>query len=349
MKLLLDGVFNHAGAQWAPFVDAVEKGAASKYRDWFYFDGDGYETFATNIPSMPKLRTAAPDLRDLVLSVGRFWVQEYGVDGWRLDVAHEVDHALWRRFRIAVRDVDPTAFLVGETWDWALPWLRGDQFDSFMNYPLRRALLGYAATGDGPSFLDAVDAQRAQYPEPVHHQLFNLLASHDVERPMHVLAGSADKAALAAALMFTLPGVAAIYYGDEVGMTGGKEPANRGGMVWDAQRQDARMLALYRALGALRKRQPALRIGAYERLDESGGMVAFARGVGGNRVVVAGNPAASRSAIGAARLSEWLGGRAKMVATFGYAAADGSLGPNGLIVPSQSVVVIGRTEDKESE
>ena len=123
MKLLLDGVFNHAGAQWAPFVDAVEKGAASKYRDWFYFDGDGYETFATNIPSMPKLRTAAPDLRDLVLSVGRFWVQEYGVDGWRLDVAHEVDHALWRRFRIAVRDVDPTAFLVGETWDWALPWL----------------------------------------------------------------------------------------------------------------------------------------------------------------------------------------------------------------------------------
>ncbi len=76
--------------------------------------------------------------------IGRFWAQEFGIDGWRLDVASEVDHRLWRAFRTVVREVQPDAFLVAEIWHPAMPWLRGDQFDSVMNYPFRAAILDFA-------------------------------------------------------------------------------------------------------------------------------------------------------------------------------------------------------------
>jgi cyclomaltodextrinase / maltogenic alpha-amylase / neopullulanase len=348
MRLLLDGVFNHSGDQWPPFIDALERGAASPYADWFYFTPQGYETFAIDIPVMPKLRTSTPAVRDLVLRIGRFWVQEYGIDGWRLDVAHEVDHALWRRFRSAVREVSADALFVGETWDWALPWLRGDQFDSFMNYPLRRAMLAYASGGDAADFLDAIDFQRATYPEPTQHMLFNLLASHDVERPRSVAGGDAATAALAAGLLFFLPGIAAIYYGDEVGMTGAKEPANRGGMVWDEAAQDKPMLGLYRQLGAVRRRLPALRRGAYQRLDGAGSMAAFARGSGSERLVVVANTAAGAESLSAGRLAEWLDGRGRLVGTFSHSDADGSLSAAGLSVPPRSAVIVGRTDSKEN-
>jgi cyclomaltodextrinase / maltogenic alpha-amylase / neopullulanase len=343
MRVVLDGVFNHSGANWPPFVDLLVKRQESEYAGWFYLrKGGSYETFATDIPSMPKLRTSDPALRDELLSVGRFWVEEYGVDGWRLDVAHEIDHAFWRAFRAAVKAVRSDAVFIGETWDWALPWLRGDQFDSFMNYPLRRAILDLARGGDADAFLSAYDAQRATYPEPTHHLLFNLLASHDIDRPMSALASDTGAAGFAAALLFTLPGIAAIYYGDEVGMVGGKEPANRGGMAWDPKRQDARMLALYRELGQLRRELPALRRGAYQRLTADDGLVVFARGEGGDRVVILANAGGGPVSVGASRVADWLGGPAHVLASVGYESSAASLNRQQLNFGGQSVVVVGR-------
>jgi glycosidase len=334
MRLVLDGVFNHAGRTWPPFVDVLEKGDKSEYAGWFYFqdrryEEGRYETWSTNVASLPKLRTSEPALRDMVCRIGRYWIEEFGVDGWRLDVANEVDHVLWRRFREAVRAARRDAFLVAEIWDGAMPWLRGDQFDSTMNYPLRRALLRYAslargqsADADGPlegkGVLNAIDRLRAAYPEPLHHHLYNLLGSHDESRPLTVLGGDRPALGVAAALLYALPGIVSIYYGDEVGMEGGKDPLNRGAMVWDEPRQDSRMHALFRRLGRLRTELPPLRDGTYERLEDGGSLAAFARRSSGHALVVVANAGTSVESVSERNVEEWLGGRLAGSTSLGY-------------------------------
>jgi glycosidase len=346
MRVVLDGVFNHAGALWPPFVDARERGSASPYADWFYFstgttDGPGYETWATNVASMPKLRTSEPALRDLILRVGRFWVQEFGIDGWRLDVANEVDHNLWRAFRASVRSVNPDAFLVGEIWEGALPWLRGDQFDSTMNYPLRTAILDFAGAADATLLLDRIDRLRAAYPESIHHLLYNLLGSHDAERPLTVLGGERRRMALASGLLYALPGIVSLYYGDEVGMEGGKDDhGNRRGMIWQTERQDARQLAIFRRLGELRRSRSALRLGAYERLLARDGLVAFGRGLADERLVVLANGAARAASIPESDLVSWLGGPLGDAETIAYDDVRAALRPGALHIPAMSMVLV---------
>lgn len=343
MRLVLDGVFNHAGSKWPPFVDARTRGQRSPYARWFYLSGDGYETWASNVDALPKLRTSEPALRDLVCRIGRFWVEEFGIDGWRLDVANEVDHALWRAFRSAVRGANPDVFLVGEVWDLALPWLRGDQFDSTMNYPLRRAILDFASgNADGERMLDSIDRMRAAYPEPIHDLLYNLLGSHDEMRPLTAVSGDRRAAALAAALLYTLPGIVSIYYGDEVGMAGGQDPDNRRGMVWDEARQDRPMLDLYRRLGSLRRTQRALRSGRYERLESREGLIAFARGSGRDRIVLLANSSKATTSVATDEIRHWLGGQPLPLAVLGYQAGRSSAGRAQLRVPAQGAVLVGR-------
>ncbi len=361
MRLVLDGVFNHAGRTWPPFVDVLQKGEASEYAGWFYFqDGryeDGrYETWATNVSSLPKLRTSEPALRELVCRVGRYWIEEFGVDGWRLDVANEVDHALWRRFRETVRAAKSDAFLVGEIWEGAMPWLRGDQFDSTMNYPLRRALLRYAALArgestdaDGPmegeGLLDEIDRLRAAYPEPLHQHLYNLLGSHDEQRPLSALRGDRQGLAVAAALLYALPGIVSIYYGDEVGMEGGKDPLNRGAMVWDKSRQDGRMLGLFQRLGQLRSNMPALRDGSYERLEDRGSVAAFARTSPGGAVVVVANAGGSVESVTSRDVRKWLGASVagSLALAYGGAQDVGKRKGGKLQLAPQSVTLFSST------
>lgn len=351
MKLVLDGVFNHAGAGWPPFVDAQQRGKDSPYASWFYFADDaddkiGYETWSVNVRTLPKLRTSEPAVRDLVCRIGRFWVQEFGIDGWRLDVANEVDHATWRAFRAAVRAVDPESFLLGEVWMSALPWLRGDQFDSVMNYPWREAILGYAGGDDAGAdrFLDAIDGIRAAYPEPGHSFLYNLLGSHDEDRPLHELHESRDAMAFAAGLLYSLPGIVSIYYGDEVGMTGDNDPGSRNGMVWDEARQDARLLQLYRRLGATRRKSAALRDGRYERLAADGTVAAFVRQSGDERVVVVANPTGEQHDVPSARSGEWLGRSAQVLETISYQPAEASLAGGTLRLPPRSLTLVASAQ-----
>lgn len=356
MRLVLDGVFNHAGAQWPPFVDVQRNGRASRHADWFYLAGEngaetrpaglGYETWSVDVANLPKLRTSEPEVRELVCRIGRHWVQEYGIDGWRLDVANEVDHRLWRAFRMAVREVQPEAFLLGEIWSAALPWLRGEQLDSVMNYPYRTALLEYTAERrlDGRGFLDAIDAVRAAYPEPIHGFLYNLLSSHDAERALTACGTDRQRFGLASALLFALPGAVSIYYGDEVGMEGGDDPENRGGMVWDKSKQDQRLLALYRRLGRLRRELPALRRGRYSRLHETGHSVVFGRGEGEEMVLVAANAGDSPERISARRLEEWLDGQAMVRDRLAYANAQATLDGEELNLAPGTLALLSRAE-----
>ena len=354
MRLVLDGVFNHAGRTWPPFVDVLERGDDSEYAGWFYFQEGRYETWATDVASLPKLRTSEPALRELVCRVGRYWIEEFGIDGWRLDVANEVDHALWRRFRDVVRAARRDAFLVGEIWEGAMPWLRGDQFDSTMNYPLRRALLRYAALArgriadadgplDGEGLLDAIDRLRAAYPEPLHHHLYNLLGSHDESRPLSVLGGDRRALVVAAALLYALPGIVSIYYGDEVGMEGGKDPMNRGAMVWDRSRQDARLLSLFQRLGRLRTDLPALRDGTFERLESRGALAAFARRSSDEQIVVVANSGTSAESVSQPDVDSWLGDKSAGQVVLAYEGSAVARRAGKISLPAQSVALFSTT------
>jgi len=295
IKVVLDAVFNHCGDRFAPFRDVIEHGAASRYADWFSIDGfpvrqephKNYETFAFT-PRMPKLMTKHPDVRRYLLDAARHWTA-LGVDGWRLDVANEVDHDFWRAFRHAVRQVNPQAYLVGEIWHRAEPWLQGDQFDAVMHYQFRGAALDFIATGAiGPETFDARLAHvRMAYADAVNDAQMTLLGSHDTPRIL-TLCGGADarrldearrKAALATTLLLTYPGAPLVYYGDEVGMGTRGDTEYRAPMVWDEAKQDAETLAYHKRLIALRRAQPALRRGGYVTLlaDALSGVYAFAR------------------------------------------------------------------------
>ncbi|HLO34602.1 MAG TPA: glycoside hydrolase family 13 protein, partial [Candidatus Deferrimicrobium sp.] len=190
VRVILDGVFNHAGRGFLPFQHVIESGAASPFRDWFYLDPDvlagrrgidpypagdpeghhlraGYRSW-WNFPSLPKLRVEHPPMREFLFGVAEHWLR-FGIDGWRLDVPADIeDETFWPEFRRRVRAVRPDAYLVGEVWSESPEWLTGDRFDALMNYPLGLAILGFASAGrvnqaaiDGQSdyhrFLHAID------------------------------------------------------------------------------------------------------------------------------------------------------------------------------------------------
>ncbi|WP_308636752.1 glycoside hydrolase family 13 protein [Paenibacillus silvisoli] len=269
IRVLLDAVFNHAGATFPPFLDAKEKGADSKYAGWFHVrewplrveDGiPTYDTFAFE-PIMPKLNTEHPEVKEYLLKVARYWVEEIGIDGWRLDVANEVDHHFWREFRKTVKDVNPDAYILGEIWHDSMMWLEGDQFDAVMNYPFTNAVLDYAAYGklDGRSFANAIGTQLANYPQQATEVAFNLLDSHDTPRLLTICGGEERRMKLAALFQMTYPGTPCIYYGDEIGMAGAGDPDCRQCMVWDEEQQNGDLLKFYQTLIALRKQHASLR------------------------------------------------------------------------------------------
>lgn len=272
IRVMLDAVFNHSGFWFAPFQDVLEKGEASAYRDWFHIKQfplateprPSYHSFAFE-PHMPKLNTANPQVRDYLLDVAQYWVKECDIDGWRLDVANEVDHGFWRQFRKALKALKPDLYILGEIWHDAMPWLRGDQFDAVMNYPATEAVLQFFAKGeiDAETLSYRIDRLLAGYPQQVNEAAFNIVGSHDTPRLLTV-AGDERKAMQAALFQFVLPGTPCIYYGDETGMQGGADPDCRRPMVWDPQRQNAQLLDFYRRLVSLRTSYPALQEGTFE-------------------------------------------------------------------------------------
>jgi len=179
---------------------------------------------------------------------------------------------------------------VAELWENAAPWLQGDQFDATMNYRFRAAVLGcFGARALSLSGLDsALASQRSDYHPDVNLVLQNLLGSHDTERQLTFCGGDAVAVRLAMVLQMTYPGAPMIYYGDEVGMTGGKDPGCRGTMVWDEEKQDHSVLAFTRELIHMRRENPVWRRGTFQtlRVDDRNRIYAYARVQPGVRGVV---------------------------------------------------------------
>ncbi|WP_090737191.1 alpha-glycosidase [Paenibacillus sp. Mc5Re-14] len=269
IRVLLDAVFNHSGRTFKPFVDVLEKGEASPYKDWFHVHSfplevvDGtptYDTFGLE-PMMPKLNTEHPEVKRYLLNVAKHWIEEVGIDGWRLDVADEVDHAFWREFRTTVKQANPDAYILGEMWNESSEWLQGDQFDATMNYPFTYAVNDFFVkkVTDAQSFAFAIGRQLARYPQQASEVAFNLLDSHDTPRLLTLCGGDKRLMRLAALFQFTYMGAPCIFYGDEIGLDGDADPGCRQCMEWDTDKQDHELFNFYRELIALRKAHPVLR------------------------------------------------------------------------------------------
>ncbi|TJY41516.1 alpha-glycosidase [Cohnella pontilimi] len=299
IRVLLDAVFNHSGRTFAPFVDVLEKGEASRYADWFHVrkfplavvDGvPTYDAFAFE-PHMPKLNTENEEVQRYLLEVARYWIEDIGVDGWRLDVANEVDHQFWRKFRDVVKAANPDAYILGEIWHDSLPWLSGDQFDAVMNYPLTEAILDYTVRGtrDGRHFADLAGTLLAAYPQQAIEAAFNLLGSHDTPRLLTLSKGDKRRVRLASAIQFTMAGAPCIYYGDEIGLDGGQDPGCRKCMEWDEERQDRELFKFFAELVRLRRGHRALRDGSLEIVHAEPGRatLAYTREADGERFLVA--------------------------------------------------------------
>jgi neopullulanase len=298
-------VFNHASRGFFQFNHVLENGAQSPYLSWFHFTEFPVNAYIPEarpnyaawwgISELPKFNINSPMVREFLWQVGRYWI-ERGIDGWRLDVPNEIDDPLfWAEFRHRMRQVNPEAYIVGEIWNYAGPWLQGDQFDAVMNYPFTRACLGFFGreTLDAPSFvstgLGQVPLMRGTefghtiaslltlYPPQAVAVQMNLLDSHDTPRFLTMVADDESALRLALLCQMTYPGAPCIYYGDEIGMFGGKDPECRRAMIWDPARWNHEMLAYFRRVIALRHAHPALRRGAFKLLLATEDMVAYAR------------------------------------------------------------------------
>lgn len=298
IKVLLDAVFNHCGETFPAFVDCKVNGPESRYSDWFHVREwplrveqgiPTYEAFAFEA-KMPKLNTQNQEVISYLLEVARYWIEEIGIDGWRLDVANEVDHRFWREFRSVVKEVNPEAYVLGEIWHDSIEWLQGDQFDAVMNYPFTNAVLDFFADRrlDGEQFSHAIGGLLASYPQPVSEAAFNMLDSHDTPRILTLCDGDKRVLQLAVLFQFTYVGVPCIYYGGEIGMTGGNDPDCRKCMEWDESKQDRKLFAFYQSMIALRKRCSALRTGSFRFLHAKPNdtRLAYERSDAADRLVV---------------------------------------------------------------
>ena len=282
IRIVMDGVFNHSGLRFQPFVDAQEKGEQSPYRDWFIFDKSipcGYHTFSHE-PYMPKLNLQNEDCAQYFLDVGRYWMERYGIDGWRLDVSPEVWPAFWRKYRSMMKQVNPDSLMIAECWDDSREWLTaGDMFDSTMHYLLSRNLWNaFCYRNISLQKFDwAVNCATMMYPHRIQEVLWTFLGSHDTERFRTRAGGDARMLRAASFFQFTYLGVPIIYYGDELGMEGGSDPECRRPMRWDHVDGNP-MHRHFRRLATLRAKNEALRHGAFRtHMVCSNGLYAYLR------------------------------------------------------------------------
>ena len=294
IRVLPDASLNHSGADSIYFDRYGTRGGhgafegghvnpASPWASWYTFDASQTEADKQykgwlDVADLPELNKADPSYRAFAYgapdSITRTWLRA-GASGWRMDVAPWVPDDFWRGWRAVVKETKPDALAVSETWWDASKFFLGDEFDSTMNYIFRNAVLDYANGGDAAMMVANLEEMREAYPPQTFAALMNLLSTHDAARSLHVLgdidgqstpedvALAKQKMRLAVFFQMTYPGSPAIYYGDEVGLTGGDDPYNRGTYPWADRgaHPDNALLADFRRLTALRRDLPVLRHG----------------------------------------------------------------------------------------
>lgn len=272
IRVMMDGVFNHSGNNFEPWVDVLKKGPKSRYFDWFMINEwpirtdrstrDGqYYSFAF-FADMPKLNTNNDEVIAYIESVCLQWIRKYDIDGIRFDVGNEVSHRLLKQLRRSLKARKPDFYLLGEIWHDASQWLYGDEYDAVMNYPLTGGINDFfvdqASTKKDFSF--RINGCYTMYQQQTNNVLFNLLDSHDTDRLM-TRVGDEDVFFQQLAVLFTMPGSVCIFYGTEVGLEGGHDPDCRRCMPWEeiAKGEGSQIREGIKRLIALRKSVPEFR------------------------------------------------------------------------------------------
>lgn len=346
MKVILDGVFNHCGSfnKWLDGEEiyarqgGYEPGAFlskdSPYRSFFQFYDEKDSAWPRNKTydgwwghdTFPKLNyESSPMLVEYILDIARRWVSPpFNVDGWRLDVAAdlghtaEYNHEFWRKFRAAVKEVNPDALILAEHYGDPGPWLEGDQWDSVMNYdafmePLTWFLTGMEKhsdsfsgelLGNGENFFNAMRYHMSRMQPSSILTAMNELSNHDHSRFLTRTNGvvgrigtvGADAAnrgvkvcVLREAVMvqMTWPGAPTVYYGDEAGVCGWTDPDSRRTYPWG--HEDLELIEFHRYMIRIHKALPVLRSGAVKELLAGRNVIAYGRMLGKYQAVVAVN------------------------------------------------------------
>ena len=343
MKIILDGVFNHCGSfnKWmdyegiylgkAGFQPGAYQSLHSPYRSFFHFHdshsgrGPAYEGW-WGYTTLPKLNyEASPELFETIMKIAVKWVSEpYCIDGWRLDVAADLGHSaafnhrFWKEFRARVKAANPDAVIIAEHYGDPAPWLKGDEWDSVMNYdafmePVTWFLTGMEKHSDsyrddlyqnGKAFFDIMRDKMSRLRYPSLLCAMNELSNHDHSRfltrtnrmigRMNTLGPDAAAAGInkgifreAVTIQMTWPGAPTVYYADEAGQVGWTDPDNRRTYPWG--HEDESLIALHRDLIALRKKLPVLKSGSLKQLLADYGRIAYARFSDSSRAVIAVN------------------------------------------------------------
>ncbi|MBS6464453.1 MAG: glycoside hydrolase family 13 protein [Firmicutes bacterium] len=325
IRLILDGVFNHTGADSIYFnrygnyasVGAYQS-KDSPYAEWYeFFDyPDGYSAW-WGIRTLPAIRKDCKAFQQFIAGENGV-LSEYEAGGWRLDVADELSSDFVRQIRSAIKEKNPENLLIGEVWEDAAekiaygerkPYFCGEELDSVTNYPLKDAVIRFVKYGDAQALSRTMARVIDHYPKCCLDVLMNILDTHDTARILSVLgsesmpqskAGAADRKLTAAEralavcrlkkavlLQFTLPGVPCVYYGDEIGMEGFGDPFNRRCFPWGEE--DEEILSWYRRIAELRSEIFVFTCGTYREVFSDAFCFVFERRTAGRAVTAAVN------------------------------------------------------------
>ena len=354
MKVILDGVFNHCGSfnKWMDreriyegeedYEPGAYVSADSPYRSYFRFFKEGPENWPYNgnydgwcgHDTLPKLNYEdSVKLENYILYIGRKWVSPpYNVDGWRLDVAadlgrsNEYNHEFWQKFRRAVKDANPNALILAEHYGDPSDWLKGDEWDTVMNYdafmePVTWFLTGMEKHSDEAreellgnidNFIGSMAHHMSNMLTPSLQVAMNELSNHDhsrfltrtnhmVGRVEHLGPEAANeyvnKAVMreAVVMQMTWVGAPTVYYGDEAGVCGFTDPDNRRSYPWG--HEDQELIAFHKEAIRIHKEHPALKTGSLKILGGEENILSYARFKGHDRIIVVINNRSERAEV----------------------------------------------------
>ena len=308
MRIILDGVFSHTGSDskyFNKFGNYDSLGAYqslhSPYYRWYRFNDypNLYETW-WGFSNMPNVDELNPSYLDYIIrndnSVIEKWLK-LGAGGWRLDVADELPDEFIKILKKKLKEVKKDSVLIGEVWEDASnkvsynrkrEYLFGNELDSVTNYPLRQIILDLVRNYIGSKyFIKKYLSLKENYPKEYFYSTMNMLGNHDTERVLTMLNNNVNLLKEAVVIQMTLPGVPLIYYGDEAGLTGGKDPSNRKSYPWGKENND--ILGFYRKISAIRVSEEALRNGEIEFLEFNNGILAYERTLNKDKIIIAVN------------------------------------------------------------
>jgi len=340
-KVVLDGVFNHVGRDFWAFKDVLKHGEKSPYAGWFdieSFKPFHYKAWDKPDGSLPRLKHddalgLATPVREHIFAITKRWMDPNGdgdpsdgIDGWRLDVAADINVNFWRDWRALVKKTNPDAYIVAELWQESRVWLDGQSFDAVMNYPFavrsQRFFVNNKKASKPSQFLKEIHEILGWYAPHVNHCLQNLYDSHDTDRLASMFlnpdleydqsnrpqdngpnyntgrptAENYHRMKLAVTWQMMFLGSPMIYYGNEVGLFGADDPTDRKPMLWPDllpyndpdERIEPGIFEHHQRMIAIRNTYRALRLGSFESVydDDRRGIAAFVRRLGGEAVLV---------------------------------------------------------------